>query len=108
MCWQKAARKKKGKKSDPISSSDEVRWTFYCKENKISDEVKTALEVSRKLGLYSKCSDEEIRLGKRMKRKEINRIITLNGMDMCCIQETKLEKLGNRVGHELWPGSEFD
>ncbi|KAL8530707.1 hypothetical protein ACS0TY_007661 [Phlomoides rotata] len=47
-------------------------------------------------------------LGKRMKRKEVKSIIKNNDMDLCCIQETKLEKLESRIGYEIWPGNDFD
>ncbi|KAL8468699.1 hypothetical protein ACS0TY_031769 [Phlomoides rotata] len=39
---------------------------------------------------------------------EIKRMIKENDMDMCCIQETKLEQMDTRLGFELWPGGEFD
>ncbi|KAL8457740.1 hypothetical protein ACS0TY_035560 [Phlomoides rotata] len=47
-------------------------------------------------------------LGKSMKRKEIKRMINSNGIDMCCIQETKLEKLEKMIWGELWPNLDFD
>ncbi|KAL8541409.1 hypothetical protein ACS0TY_002610 [Phlomoides rotata] len=47
-------------------------------------------------------------MGKRMKRYEVRRIIKENGVDMCCLQETKLEYLEDRIGFDLWPGKDFD
>ncbi|KAL8463104.1 hypothetical protein ACS0TY_033938 [Phlomoides rotata] len=47
-------------------------------------------------------------LGRRMKRQEVRRIIKKNGMDMCCLQETKLEYVDDRIGFEIWPGKEFE
>ncbi|KAL8502292.1 hypothetical protein ACS0TY_021430 [Phlomoides rotata] len=37
-----------------------------------------------------------------MKRYEIKKMIRDNGIEMCCIQETKLEKIENWIGNELW------
>ncbi|KAL8555514.1 hypothetical protein ACS0TY_003357 [Phlomoides rotata] len=61
MQWKKAATKRKGKKAESNSCCDETRWEFYRKEKEIAEEVIKAWEVGRKLGLYSKCSDEDIR-----------------------------------------------
>ncbi|KAL8507818.1 hypothetical protein ACS0TY_018376 [Phlomoides rotata] len=41
-------------------------------------------------------------LGKRIKRNEIRSLIRSNGIEMCCIQETKMEKIDIRLGRELW------
>ncbi|KAL8485021.1 hypothetical protein ACS0TY_027353 [Phlomoides rotata] len=41
-------------------------------------------------------------LGKRMKRNEVKRMIRSNGIEMCCIQETKMEKIEDRIGREIW------
>ncbi|KAL8483747.1 hypothetical protein ACS0TY_026433 [Phlomoides rotata] len=43
-----------------------------------------------------------------MKRSEIKKLINSNGIDMCCIQESKLEQVSSRVGNELWPNSDFE
>ncbi|KAL8510739.1 hypothetical protein ACS0TY_017524 [Phlomoides rotata] len=47
-------------------------------------------------------------LRKKMKRSEIRRMINLNDIDICCLQETKTEHMENKVGNELWPNKEFD
>ncbi|KAL8502931.1 hypothetical protein ACS0TY_021887 [Phlomoides rotata] len=47
-------------------------------------------------------------LGKKIKRKEFKRMIMSNGMDMCCIQETKMVKLDNKLGKELWSDNDFE
>ncbi|KAL8493332.1 hypothetical protein ACS0TY_024521 [Phlomoides rotata] len=47
-------------------------------------------------------------LGKKMKRKEIRRMIHNNGIEMCCIQETKMEKTESWIGRELWGRSNYD
>ncbi|KAL8495330.1 hypothetical protein ACS0TY_019475 [Phlomoides rotata] len=47
-------------------------------------------------------------LGKRMKRSEIRRMISKNGIEICCIQESKMEIMESRVGTELWPDKVFD
>ncbi|KAL8476334.1 hypothetical protein ACS0TY_028855 [Phlomoides rotata] len=43
-----------------------------------------------------------------MKILEIKRMIKTNGVEMCCLQETKLEQVDSRHGLDLWPGQEFD
>ncbi|KAL8478318.1 hypothetical protein ACS0TY_030288 [Phlomoides rotata] len=47
-------------------------------------------------------------MGKRMKRHEVKRLIKKNKVDMCCLQETKLEQVESRLGFDLWPGNKFD
>ncbi|KAL8493542.1 hypothetical protein ACS0TY_024657 [Phlomoides rotata] len=47
-------------------------------------------------------------MGKRMKRQEVKRIIKENGVDMCCLEETKLEQLEDRFGFDIWSGKDFD
>ncbi|KAL8480950.1 hypothetical protein ACS0TY_027463 [Phlomoides rotata] len=47
-------------------------------------------------------------MGNKMKRQEVRRIIKETGVDMCCLQETKLDHLEERLGSELWPGKDFD
>ncbi|KAL8490614.1 hypothetical protein ACS0TY_022568 [Phlomoides rotata] len=47
-------------------------------------------------------------LGKRMKRQEVRRIIKTNGIDMCCLQETKMEQMEHMSGGDLWPDREFE
>ncbi|KAL8506549.1 hypothetical protein ACS0TY_017439 [Phlomoides rotata] len=40
MQWKKTARKKKAKRIELSPSGEEKRWNFYCKENKISEEMR--------------------------------------------------------------------
>ncbi|KAL8531891.1 hypothetical protein ACS0TY_008480 [Phlomoides rotata] len=47
-------------------------------------------------------------LGKRIKRKDIKQMIIQNGIDMCCIQESKMEEINENIGQELWFDNEFD
>ncbi|KAL8530226.1 hypothetical protein ACS0TY_007323 [Phlomoides rotata] len=47
-------------------------------------------------------------LGKKMKRSEIRRMLSSNGIELCCLQETKMESMENRMGNELWPNKKFD
>ncbi|KAL8547386.1 hypothetical protein ACS0TY_006928 [Phlomoides rotata] len=143
MQWKKAARKRKGKKVESNSCCDETRWDFYRKEKEITEEVIKAWEVGQKLGLYSKCSDEDIRrqleimehrdiakgnrnirkgrrdprsvmsfnirgAGKIIKRNEIRSLVCSYGIDMCCVQETKLEKFDVKLGRSLWGNNDCE
>ncbi|KAL8478208.1 hypothetical protein ACS0TY_030195 [Phlomoides rotata] len=47
-------------------------------------------------------------LGKKIKRSEIKQMTFRNGIDVCCLQESKLEKLDERTGKELWFDRDFD
>ncbi|KAL8463824.1 hypothetical protein ACS0TY_033680 [Phlomoides rotata] len=47
-------------------------------------------------------------LGQRMKRKDVKQMIIQNKIDICCIQESKLEKTEQIIRRELWYNSNFD
>ncbi|KAL8503591.1 hypothetical protein ACS0TY_022358 [Phlomoides rotata] len=47
-------------------------------------------------------------LGKRIKRNEIRRLSRSNGIEMCCIQETKMEKIEDRIGGEIWGDKDYE
>lgn len=47
-------------------------------------------------------------LGKRMKRKEVRDLVAEFRADFCCIQETKLEVMEDRVCRATWGNSEVD
>lgn len=36
-------------------------------------------------------------LGKKAKRKEIKEMLKKHRIDFCCIQETKMERMGNKI-----------
>ncbi|KAL8553215.1 hypothetical protein ACS0TY_001749 [Phlomoides rotata] len=43
-----------------------------------------------------------------MKRNEIRKMIQHNGIEMCCLQETKMEKYENWIGRDIWGDRNFD
>ncbi|KAL8487745.1 hypothetical protein ACS0TY_024176 [Phlomoides rotata] len=47
-------------------------------------------------------------MGKKMKISEIKQMIQRNSIDMCCIQESKMEKFEDRIGREIWVDNNFD
>ncbi|KAL8488156.1 hypothetical protein ACS0TY_024444 [Phlomoides rotata] len=47
-------------------------------------------------------------LGKKAKRKEIRSMLIKYNIDMCCIQETKIENLEEKVCKSLWRDQHFD
>ncbi|KAL8535598.1 hypothetical protein ACS0TY_011287 [Phlomoides rotata] len=47
-------------------------------------------------------------LGKRMKRNEIRGLIRSYGIEICCIQETKLEKFDDRLGRNIWEDNDCE
>ncbi|KAL8479590.1 hypothetical protein ACS0TY_026473 [Phlomoides rotata] len=81
MNWKKAAREKK-----------ERRWNFHH-VSKRPDGNFTIWK--RKLLMRG--------LGKMMKRNDIK-----NGNDMYCIQESKIEKIEDNIGRDIWFDSDFD
>ncbi|KAL8473622.1 hypothetical protein ACS0TY_030457 [Phlomoides rotata] len=47
-------------------------------------------------------------LGNKIKRNGIKQMIYQNRIDMCCIQESKIEKMEENIGREMWFDREFD
>ncbi|KAL8546335.1 hypothetical protein ACS0TY_006158 [Phlomoides rotata] len=98
MQWKKAARRKKRKNFAHIPNRDEERWDFYRKENEVSEEVIKAWEVGRKLGLYSKCSDEEIR----------RQLEVMERRDRAKGNRNNRKGRKDRIGRALWGEKKWD
>ncbi|KAL8542760.1 hypothetical protein ACS0TY_003587 [Phlomoides rotata] len=47
-------------------------------------------------------------LGMKAKRKEIRECVTKLKIEMCCIQESKMEKIDGRLYRSLWGEGNFD
>ncbi|KAL8557753.1 hypothetical protein ACS0TY_005021 [Phlomoides rotata] len=47
-------------------------------------------------------------LGKKAKRKEVRIILQKHSIDLCCLQETKLESISENVCKSIWGHSKFD
>lgn len=47
-------------------------------------------------------------VGKRVKRKEVKDLILKWGSDFCCLQESKLERVDNKLGRAVWGRRNFD
>ncbi|KAL8472766.1 hypothetical protein ACS0TY_029839 [Phlomoides rotata] len=47
-------------------------------------------------------------LGKKIKKNDVKQMIIQNGIDMCCIQESKIEKIEEKIVKELWFDRDFD
>lgn len=47
-------------------------------------------------------------MGRREKRKEIRELVMKFKVEVCCIQETKLEILDARMCRSTWGNSNFD
>ncbi|KAL8529725.1 hypothetical protein ACS0TY_006967 [Phlomoides rotata] len=46
--------------------------------------------------------------GKIIKRNEIRSLVCSYGIDMCCVQETKLEKFDVKLGRSLWGNNDCE
>lgn len=47
-------------------------------------------------------------LGKREKRRDVRDLIKKVRADVCCLQESKLEQVNNRVARSIWGSQNFD
>ncbi|KAL8483361.1 hypothetical protein ACS0TY_026168 [Phlomoides rotata] len=47
-------------------------------------------------------------LGKKVKRKEVRELIQKHKIDICCLQETKMESFSDIVCKSIWGHSKFD
>lgn len=47
-------------------------------------------------------------MGKNVKRKEIKNLVLKFKVDMCCIQETKLENMETKICRSLWGERKID
>lgn len=47
-------------------------------------------------------------LGKKAKRREIKEMLKKNNIDFCCIQETKLGSMENRICNSIWGDRNYD
>ncbi|KAL8472810.1 hypothetical protein ACS0TY_029867 [Phlomoides rotata] len=47
-------------------------------------------------------------LGKKFKRNDVRQMIIQNGIDIYCLQESKIEQMEKKIGSELWYNSDFD
>lgn len=46
--------------------------------------------------------------GRRVKRKEVRDLVRKEGIDFCCIQESKLEIVDERIGRAIWGRRNFE
>ncbi|KAL8488622.1 hypothetical protein ACS0TY_024783 [Phlomoides rotata] len=47
-------------------------------------------------------------LGQRMKRMDVKQKIIQNRIEFCCIQESKIEEMEEKIGNDLWYNKEYD
>lgn len=47
-------------------------------------------------------------LGKKIKRSELKNLIKDHRIDVCCIQETKIEKIESWMCRAIWGNNNFD
>lgn len=47
-------------------------------------------------------------LGTNVKRREVRELINKKKINICCIQETKMQKMENRLCRVIWGNNAFD